>query len=183
MAKKKDKVPWLWILLGGGALWYFMKQQGQAAPAAATAAPATTTPLPSVVTQPAQLPLSQTVPPVTTVIPPVGVNAGLPATPVLPLSSVATSSPSPASATTLQPSGVVYQPWMDTLQSWAVSALNACDLNRWNSSKGSFTNDEWNGLYDLYFNDWVGGQGNTAARISFWNTWRAKYSIDTNTPC
>jgi hypothetical protein len=79
--------------------------------------------------------------------------------------------------------GVPYDPRMLTLQNWATTSMNACDLARWNADQTNFTADEWNGLYDLYFNDWQSGGGNTAGRTNFWNTWRVKYQILTNTSC
>jgi hypothetical protein len=61
--------------------------------------------------------------------------------------------------------------------------LNACDVARWNANVNNFTADEWAGLEDLYFNDWLGGQGTTPARTSFWNDWRSKYNILTGASC
>ena len=172
MAKgKKDKTGLIILLIGGaGALWWYFSRQ-------ATTAPATTTPLlPPSTTQPlTALPVTQTTSVIPTIVPPVTQTAPQTATPAVLTSTVA--------AGTTTASGVAYDPRMDTLQAWAQSSLNACDLARWNNSKGSFTSDEWAGLFDIYFNDWQSGQGNTAARTAFWNAWRTKYSILTATPC
>lgn len=164
MAAKKDKTT-MWILLlgGGAAVWYFMSKNNAAASTTTTTA---------ATAQASSLPV-----PVTSVIPPVMTTATQTAA-AQPLIST-----SAGTGTTLQPSGVPYDSRMDTLQTWAQNSLNACDLSRWNSSKSSFTQDEWNGLFDIYFNDWIGGQGTTSARTQFWNAWRVKYSILTLTPC
>jgi hypothetical protein len=173
MAKKKDKtMTWVLLLGGAGALWWYLSRQNTAAAAAAATTTTAMLPAPPTTALPA---------PVTSVIPPVTTAATITPTPA-PITSMAPTTVL-SSGSTLQPSGVPYDPRMDTLQNWAVASLNPCDLSRWNTSKGSFTPDEWNGLFDLYFNDWIGGQGNTAARTAFWNTWRIKYSILTATPC
>jgi hypothetical protein len=72
---------------------------------------------------------------------------------------------------------------MLTLEDWANTSLNSCDLARWNQDSTNFTVSEWAGLYDIYFNDWIGGAGNNAARTAFWNAWRTKYQILTGTTC
>lgn len=164
MAKKDKTLLWI-LLIGGGAglYWYFSKKAAAAAPAPATA---TATP-------------SLPAPPVTAVLPPPSATLTTTATPP----PLITAAAAPTPGTTLQPSGVPYDTRMDTLQTWANTSLNACDLGRWNSKKGSFTQDEWNGLFDIYFNDWQAGGGTTAARTQFWNNWRIKYQILTNTPC
>jgi hypothetical protein len=191
MAKKKTNW-WLWggLALGLGYMWY--TQQKPAVPASAPLAPPLLPPpLPVPVTAiPAgtapSLPIAPTivqapVSPVAAVAPSLAVQASS-------SSPVQANPPSLAAAGPIGPgeitaAGVPYDPRMLTLQDWANATMKVCDLSRWNLNQTNFTAAEWNGLFDLYFNDWVGGQGNNAARTAFWNAWRSKYSILTNTPC
>ena len=191
MAKKKNNRIW-WVLGGLGVGWLIYRQMQSSA---GTPSPA---------------PLQASLPPATTALP-VGTPAALPvdttirqppspppgsATPSTAVTIVnPTGSPVSANPVTLSSSigpigpgettdaGVPYDPRMGTLQTWAVTNLDPCDLGRWNLSQTNFTAAEWSGLYDIYFNDWIGGQGITEARKEFWDDWRKKYLILTNTPC
>lgn len=174
MARKKDKTI-TWVLLLGGvgvAYWYLTQQKTAAAPApgSGTALPVTppllqqSTPTPQVL--PAQAP-QISVPGLTVLSP--GAQVVVP-TPLV-AQSTATGNNMPT------------QTQMQTLQSWAETSMGTCDLARWNANVNNFTPQEWAGLVDLYFADWQSGGGNTPARTSFWDDWRVKYSILTNTPC
>lgn len=172
MAKKKDKTI-IWILLLGGAgaaYWYLTSQKAAAAPATTTAiAPPTIVPA-----LPPAGPVAQ--------IPAPNLQVAPPTLSVAPALYSPTVSTAPSMPNTAQ---------LQTLQQWAQSSLTPCDLARWNNMQSGFTADasaygypsEWAGLVDIYFNDWVGGEGNNEQRTQFWDYWRNKYSILTNTPC
>jgi hypothetical protein len=199
MAKKKSNTIW-WVLGLGAVAYYLYTQQQAAATAAAAAAtpgqpapalPAGVTALPAgnvqVLPINTTLQVAPTPPPSAVVQPPAPTAATVvnpaAASPVQANPPTLSSSVGPIGPGEVTDAGVPYDPRMSTLQTWATTSLNPCDLGRWNTNQTNFTPAEWNGLYDLYFNDWIGGQGNTAARQSFWDTWRTKYSILTNTPC
>ena len=156
--KKKDKTLWLVLLLAGGgaAIWYFTRPPAAATIPIAPGLPA----VPGAITPP-PVALPPSVPSVTT--------TGASTTAIAPVVT--------------RPTAAGYDPRMDTMQAWAEGGLNPCDLARWNANKANFSPDEWAGLFDIYFQDWQGGQGNTAARTQFWDAWRVKYSILTNQPC
>lgn len=183
MAKKKDKTVWWILALGGiGAAWYLMKNKAAGTPPAALL-PAATTPDPNHII-PGQLTAPGGITPIIpsntsqSLISPQGqFNPPAIAPPSTPAITITTPSPIPVAAT----GPTVDQ--MNTLQSWAQSALNPCDLGRWNQYKSSFTPDEWASMIDIYFNDWVGGEGNTPERVKEWDDFREKYQILTNTPC
>jgi hypothetical protein len=171
---RKDKTIWWLVALGGvGAWWYFSKKATPTAPATLPA-PALLLPTPEPL--PASIPVSNTT--VTTLpsSPQLQFNAPV-APPSAPAVALTAASPLPAAST----GPTVDQ--MNTLQSWAQSGLSACDLARWNQYKTAFTTDEWSALIDIYFNDWIGGQGITDQREQEWDAWRNKYQILTNTPC
>lgn len=173
MPKKKDKTM-MWVLLLGGvgaAYWYLTQKTAAAVPAPGTTLPVSPPALApgsggTVQVLPGMAP-QLSVPGVTVLSPPV--QAVIP-TPLV-AQSTATGNNMPT------------QTQMQTLQSWAQSSMGTCDLIRWNANVNNFTPDEWAGLVDLYFADWQSGGGNTPARTSFWDAWRTKYSILTNTPC
>ncbi len=182
MPKKKDKTMW-WILALGGvaAAWYLLKNKAAAAPLPTTALPpaaSTTTLLPHTNALPGgSAPIIPSTGINTAIVPQLQFNTPTFSQPSVPAVAVTTISPIPAAPT----APTVDE--MNTLQSWAMSNLNPCDLSRWHQYKSSFTPQEWAALVDIYFNDWVGGQGNTPERIQEWDDWRAKYQILTNTPC
>jgi hypothetical protein len=188
MAKSSGNGKWIALgLLAIGGLWWWNNRQAAAAAAPAPGPAPSPTPLPlptsiaptTVVAMPmntaTQPPLAQPAPPASSVVAPV--VSPVQANPVM------VTAPGPIGPGETTDAGVPYDPRMATLQSWAVSSMTPCDLARWNEDQTNFTAEEWNGLYDLYFNAWIGGQGTTAARTAFWNAWRIKYSILTNTPC
>jgi hypothetical protein len=190
MAKQKNKAIW-WVLGIGaavGAYVLYQKRQASAATMPAPAAAPPALPAPATALQPGSAPSmpidmmlkAAPAPPPSAVAPAPAVVAPSPVTanPVMLSSSIGPIGPGETTD-----AGVPYDPRMQTLQSWAISTMNPCDLARWNLDQTNFTAAEWNGLYDIYFNDWIGGQGTTTARTQFWDAWRKKYSILTNTPC
>lgn len=160
MAKKNNSGKWLLlgaVLVGG----YFLLKKNAAA--AAPSLPPTTPPAPGTTT-----PVTTT-----TTTGPTGATPIQSAT-AAPIVATDLTMPADAGQSSLS---VPYDTRMATLQQWAEGYMGAGDLAQWNTMKAFFTQDEWNGLYDLYFNAWVGGQGATPARTAFWDTWRVKYHI------
>ncbi len=165
------------LALGGVAAWWYLHKKQTATVPVTTTTPAllpTSSPLPAPAITNANIPSTSS----SAIIPSLPFNAPPAAPPNTPTIAItAATSPIPAAST----GPTVSQ--MDTLQAWAQGALTPCDLSRWNQYKPSFTSDEWNSLIDIYFNDWIGGQGNTPQRLQEWDDWRTKYQILTNTPC
>jgi hypothetical protein len=167
MAHKKNKTGLIIGLLavGGLAWWYFTKKPATATPIPATALP----PVPGT---------GMALPPPLQVAP----TAFVPGAAAPPVATPATVSPSPVAATPLAlPVTGPADNRVATIQAWANSTLTPGNLAAFNAGESSFTPTEWAGLFDLYFNDWIGGQGNNAARIAFWNDWRAKYHVNDGT--
>jgi hypothetical protein len=189
MAKKKINW-WLWGGLAAVAYYLYSTSTASAAPPAAVA-PAPPLPVPLTPAQPPALPINTAIvqpptPPAAAMMTP---SVMIAPTVLSPSASPVQANPAPLIATgpigpgEVTDAGVPYDPRMATLQTWASTTLNTCDLARWNNDQTNFTAAEWAGLFDLYFNDWIGGQGNNAQRTAFWNAWRNKYQILTQTPC
>jgi hypothetical protein len=168
MAKKNSNTLLLLLGLGGVAYWLYSKSNQPAAAIVQTSLPGASLPI----ALPAPMPTVSA--PVPTILVTGGTNSA--AAPV--------QAPAPAP---LQPAPVATQaisitdPRYDTIQQWANSALNAPNLAQFNKMRPLFTQADWNGLFDLYFNGWIGGQGITPARDQFWSYWRTTYHIDDGT--
>lgn len=153
------------LLVAGIGVWWYYHNQPAAAPGTAPASPGSSpTPAPGSAPISAPPPAPLSVSPVTSIA---AVNT--PATVPSPVPSVAGNA------------AVPYDPRMDQVQSWANSALTPANLAQYNAQKGNFTQADWNGLYDLIINRFMGGQPNTPARTAFWDSWRTTYHIDDGT--
>jgi hypothetical protein len=153
MAKKKDKKMWIGIALLAvvGGAIWFMRKK-----------------------TPALLPPGT---------PPLPGGTPLPggAIPIVPGTGAALTPTTTPLVPTQANTAIPTDPRVATIQTWANTSMTPPNLAQFNKMKSSFTNDDWLGLFDLYFNDWIGGQGNTAARTVFWNGWRSKYHINDGT--
>ncbi len=159
MAKKNKTGMIVGLLALGGLAWWYFSKKPSVAPLPATAlppVPGTGPALPPALIGPAILPPTVVTPEMTAPPPVITTPLSLPVT-------------GPADNR------------VATIQSWANASLSPGNLAQFNASEQSFTPDEWAGLFDLYFNDWIGGEGNNAAREKFWNDWREKYHINDGT--
>jgi hypothetical protein len=161
MEKKSNIWEWVAVLGGAGVLYYLYSKNK-------TTTVTTTTVATPVISPVSSLPASTTA----SVIDP-GVTQPVTVTvtpdsllPVVP--TVATATPTNAATYSANQQQVI---------DYFKSDLDEANLNQFLNNEANFTPAEWAGLYDLLVNDWEGGQGNTPARVQFWNNWRTKYHI------
>lgn len=111
------------------------------------------------------------------------IPGGILPAPVIPPGSNGVITPgllSAAPADTMTAATGVSNPGDNVILNWfqSLSPANAQQaLSQW----PNMTTADKAGLYDLIANDWQGGQGNTPARIAFWNSWRVKYHVNDGT--
>lgn len=160
--EKKSKI-WQWAaILGGAGLVYYFYNKNKTA---------TTTTTTTTVTTPAPV---SALPTASTVITP-----GLPVTPpsTVTILTPETFAPAQLPAAPAPVNAAAASTDQQTVIDYFKSSLDEANLNQFNNSMASFTPAEWSALWDLLVNDWRGGQGNTPARMQFWDTWRTKYHI------
>lgn len=169
MATKKNKIWEYAAILGGAGLLYYFYNKNQTATTTLTTSTTTT-------------PVTTVIPPATTATlpPPPSTIAPLPVT-VVPAQMVTVTPDIVAPATTAATAATAAAASLTDAQQKVIAFmrtdLDEANLAQFLNSYPSFTAAEWAGLYDLIVNDWQGGQGNTPARVLFWNTWRSKYHI------
>lgn len=94
--------------------------------------------------------------------------------------SVNATAPALTTGSTTTGSGSVSHVNDPSILKWAASSMTPMNYAQFQKTEGTFTNDEWNGLYLLVSGDPTYGFG-TPGGATFWDAWRVKYHINDGT--
>lgn len=86
----------------------------------------------------------------------------------------------PASGSTVTSSGSLSHVNDPSVIKWAAASMSPMNYAQFQKTEGTFTNDDWDGLYLLVSGDPTYGFG-TSGGATFWNAWRVKYHINDGT--